>query len=48
MRKRLVRALVFIAVTLGVAAGAANAAGAADLSSFRGGGGITTDGMNWD
>lgn len=44
MRKRLIRATVFIAVVLGVAVGAANAAGAADL----GGQVASTAGIIWD
>ncbi|HVD27789.1 MAG TPA: hypothetical protein VNC79_04730 [Mycobacteriales bacterium] len=45
MRKRLVRAIVFIAVAIGVAVGAANAAGALDLG---GSSTVSTDGINWD
>jgi hypothetical protein len=44
MRKRLIRALVFVAVALGVAVGAAGAAGALDASQF----GVVTDGSVWD
>ena len=43
MRKRLIRALVFIVVALGVAIGAAGAAGAIDLNFSDVGG----DGMSW-
>ena len=45
MRKRLVRALVFIAVALGVAVGAAGAAGAIDSGDF---GARSVDGSMWD
>ncbi len=45
MRKRLVRALIFIAVAVGVAVGGASAAGAIDLGSS---GGATSDGAWWD
>ena len=44
MRNRLVRAVVFVAVALGVAVGAAGAAGAADLGSRV----ATTAGIIWD
>lgn len=44
MRNRLVRGLVFIAVALGVAVGAAGAAGAADLGSRV----ASTAGVIWD
>jgi len=43
MRNRLVRGLVFLAVILGVAIGAAGAAGAADLGSA-----VSVDGVIWD
>lgn len=41
MRKRLIRALVFIVVALGVAIGAASAAGAIDLGEAG------TDSISW-
>ena len=41
MRKRLIRALVFIVVALGVAIGAAGAAGAIDLGDVGG------DSISW-
>lgn len=44
MRKWLVRALVFLALALGVAIGAAGAAGAI---SFPGATSAATDGMTW-
>lgn len=44
MGKRLVRALVFIAVALGLAVGAASAAGAVDFGS----GFAVTNGSVWD
>jgi len=44
MPKRLVRALVFIAVALGIAVGAAGAAGAVDFPGHV----AVTDGMSWD
>lgn len=44
MRNRLVRTAVFIAVALGVAVGAAGAAGAVDLGVRT----AVTDGMSWD
>jgi hypothetical protein len=43
MRKRLVRAVVFIAVALGIAAGVADAAGAVSLTHS-----VSTDGSMWD
>jgi hypothetical protein len=43
MRKRLVRAIIFIAVAVGVAVGAAGAAGAINLSGAESGG----DGISW-
>jgi hypothetical protein len=43
MRKRLVRTLVFIVVALGVAIGAASAAGAIDLTSSE----QVGDGISW-
>jgi hypothetical protein len=46
MRKRLVRAVIFIAVAFGVAVGAANAAGAMEGIHF-GGGAVVTDGSSW-
>jgi hypothetical protein len=45
MRKRLVRAVIFIAVAFGVAIGAANAAGAMDGVHF--GGVSAVDGSTW-
>jgi hypothetical protein len=45
MRKRLVRAIVFVAVAIGVAVGAAGAAGALDFGS---GYSVNTDGAAWD
>jgi hypothetical protein len=45
MRKRLVRAVIFIAVAFGAAIGAASAAGA--LEGFHFGGGATVDGSTW-
>jgi hypothetical protein len=45
MRRRLVRAAIFIAVALGVAVGAASAAGAVDLGSRPS---VSTDGIIWD
>jgi hypothetical protein len=45
MRKRLIRALIFIAVAIGFAVGAANAAGAMeglDVGSF-----MSTDASSW-
>ena len=45
MRKRLVRALVFIALALGVAVGASSAAGAIDSFDL---GGSVVDGSMWD
>ena len=47
MRKRLVRALVFAAVALGVAVGAAGAAGALD-SGHPGAERIAPNGSVWD
>ena len=44
MRKRLIRALNFIAVAIGVAVGAAGAAGAI---GFPGGESAATDGLTW-
>jgi hypothetical protein len=44
MRKRLIRALIFIVIALGVAIGAAGAAGAIDLNLS---GDTGTDGMTW-
>ena len=46
MRKRLVRAVIFIAVAFGVAVGAANAAGAMEGIHF-GGGAASSDGVTW-
>ena len=43
MRKRLVRAVIFIAVAFGVAVGAASAAGAVDFQHS-----LSTDGTMWD
>ena len=45
MRKRLVRALVFVAVAVGAAVGASPAAGALDLGGDRV---ATTRGITWD
>jgi len=45
MRKRLVRAVIFIAIAFGVAIGAANAAGAMEGIHF--GGAVVTDGSSW-
>lgn len=42
MRKRVVRAVVFIAVALGVAVGAAEVAGATNLHA------AVSDGVYWD
>ena len=44
MRKRVVRALVFVVVATGVAVGAASAAGAADFGSRV----ATTTGIIWE
>lgn len=46
MRKRFVRALIFIAVAIGVAVGASSAAGALDFDF--GGSSPVTDGSAWD
>ena len=46
MRKRLLRAVIFIAIALGTAVGAANAAGAMEGLRF-GGGMVATDGSTW-
>jgi hypothetical protein len=43
MRKRLVRAVIFIAVATGIAVGAASAAGAVTLPHTA-----VTDGIYWD
>jgi len=43
MRKRLIRALIFIMVAVGVAVGAAGAAGAISLPGAESG----SDGMSW-
>jgi hypothetical protein len=43
MRKRLLRAVIFIAVAIGVAVGAAGAAGAVGLPSTA-----VSDGIFWD
>jgi hypothetical protein len=43
MRKRLVRAVIFIAVAFGAAIGAASAAGAVDLGHS-----MSSDGSMWD
>ena len=48
MRKRLVRAVVFIAVAFGAAVGAANAAGAMEGMHFGGGAAVVRDGASWD
>jgi hypothetical protein len=45
MRKRVVRAAVYIAIALGIAVGAAEAAGAV---TFSGPHSISTDGSAWD
>lgn len=42
MRKRIVRAVVFVAVALGLAVGAAEVAGAVSLHS------AVTDGIHWE
>jgi hypothetical protein len=47
MRKRLVRAVIFIAVAFGAAVGAASAAGAVPGVHF-GGGATAVDGASWD
>lgn len=44
MRKRFVRAAIFIAIALGIAVGAADAAGAITLSPHS----VSTDGTMWD
>ena len=46
MRKRLIRALIFVAVAIGVAIGAGSAAGAIDLD-FGGSRSATLDGSTW-
>lgn len=46
MRKRLVRAVIFIAVALGIAIGAAGAAGA--VGAFDFGDHAVTNGSAWD
>lgn len=46
MRKRLIRALIFIVVAVGVAVGASSAAGALDLD-FGGSPAATVDGSTW-
>jgi hypothetical protein len=43
MRKRLVRAMVLIAIALGIAIGVADAAGAVDLGRSM----VSSDGMTW-
>jgi|tagenome__1003787_1003787.scaffolds.fasta_scaffold9361396_2 hypothetical protein len=43
MRKRLVRAIIFIAVAVGVAVGAASAAGAIGLPGAE----VSSDGISW-
>lgn len=48
MRKRLVRALVFVAVAVGVAVGAAGAAGALESFHFGGPDRAATSGVTWD
>ena len=45
MRKRLIRALIFVAVAIGVAIGAGSAAGAIDLDF--GSSTATVDGSSW-
>jgi hypothetical protein len=45
MRKRLIRALIFIAIAVGVAVGASSAAGALDLDF--GSTSSTVDGSTW-
>jgi hypothetical protein len=45
MRKRLVRAVVFVAVAIGVAVGTAGAAGALDFGHVSG---VVTDSTSWD
>jgi hypothetical protein len=44
MRKRLVRAAIFIAIALGIAVGAADAAGAITFGPHT----VSTDGSTWD
>jgi hypothetical protein len=44
MRKRVVRAAVFIAIALGIAVGAAEAAGAVTFGPHS----VSTDGAAWD
>ena len=44
MRKRLVRAVIFIAIATGIAMGVADAAGAIDFGPQVGG---STDGNHW-
>jgi hypothetical protein len=45
MRKRLVRAVILIAIASGIAIGVADAAGA--VEGFHFGGGATVDGSTW-
>ena len=48
MRKRLVRVAVFVAVTVGVAVGATNAAGALSSEDGLQRGVVTSDGTHWE
>jgi hypothetical protein len=48
MRKRLVRALIFVAVAVGAAVGGASAAGALDFDFGTAGGAIGGDSTSWD
>ena len=48
MRKRLVRALVFVAVAVGAAVGVASGAGALDLIRDHGASTAVRHGVNWD
>jgi hypothetical protein len=45
MRKRLVRAVILIAIATGIAVGVADAAGA--IEGFHFGGAVVTDGSSW-
>jgi hypothetical protein len=46
MQKRIIRALIFLAIAIGVAVGAGSAAGAIDLD-FGGPGHFGTEGSSW-
>lgn len=46
MQKRIIRALIFLAIATGVAVGAGSAAGAIDLD-FDGGSRAVVDGSTW-